>query len=166
MNIALLVKWIWKLHNEAAQDTLSHPIIKAKYPGAADIFGSNAQGVIPFGAACIRSNTTSSWEPNIQWETAPQLGSGQTYGLGIPRCALGLLDSFRYRPIHRGSSPSCIEMVVGIFGSEDRLGERSRRASWHCCKKSLKCTLLILMTACYGVLNHQGSSRPDPCTKE
>jgi hypothetical protein len=48
MNIALLVKWIWKLHNESAQDTLWHRIIRAKYPGAADIFGSSAQGGSPF----------------------------------------------------------------------------------------------------------------------
>jgi hypothetical protein len=48
MNIALLVKWIWKLHNESAQDTLWQRIIRAKYPGAADIFGSSAQGGSPF----------------------------------------------------------------------------------------------------------------------
>jgi hypothetical protein len=44
MNIALLVKWIWRLFKEAPEDTLWHRIIRAKYPGAADIFASNPQG--------------------------------------------------------------------------------------------------------------------------
>jgi hypothetical protein len=33
INIALLVKWIWKLHNDPAQDSLWQRIIRAKYPG-------------------------------------------------------------------------------------------------------------------------------------
>jgi hypothetical protein len=48
MNIALLVKWIWRLFRDDSQETLWHRIIRAKYPGAADIFASNAQGGSPF----------------------------------------------------------------------------------------------------------------------
>jgi hypothetical protein len=48
MNIALLVKWIWRLFNNTHEATLWHHIIRAKYPGAADIFGSNPQGGSPF----------------------------------------------------------------------------------------------------------------------
>jgi mannosylglycoprotein endo-beta-mannosidase len=48
MNVALLVKWIWRLFNDAHEATLWHRIIRAKYPGAADIFGSNPQGGSPF----------------------------------------------------------------------------------------------------------------------
>jgi hypothetical protein len=48
MNIALLIKWIWRLFRDDPEETLWHRIIRAKYPGAADIFASNAQGGSPF----------------------------------------------------------------------------------------------------------------------
>jgi hypothetical protein len=48
MNVALLVKWIWRLFQDMAESTLWHPIIRAKYPGAADIFNSSPQGGSPF----------------------------------------------------------------------------------------------------------------------
>jgi hypothetical protein len=47
MNIALLVKWIWRLFTDDSQETLWHRIIRAKYLRAADIFASNAQGGFP-----------------------------------------------------------------------------------------------------------------------
>jgi hypothetical protein len=47
MNIALLVKWIWRLFKDDPEETLWQRIIRAKYPGAADIFASNAQGGFP-----------------------------------------------------------------------------------------------------------------------
>jgi hypothetical protein len=61
MNIALLVKWIWRLFKDALEDTLWHRIIRAKYPGATDIFASNPQGVPHSGATYTRLNSTSNW---------------------------------------------------------------------------------------------------------
>jgi hypothetical protein len=48
MSISLLVKWIWRLVTESPSSMLWHRIIIAKYPGAYDIFNSNAQGGSPF----------------------------------------------------------------------------------------------------------------------
>jgi hypothetical protein len=38
MNIALMVKWIWKIFMEQPDNALWHRIIRAKYPGAGNIF--------------------------------------------------------------------------------------------------------------------------------
>jgi hypothetical protein len=48
MNIALLVKWVWRLFTENPEDTLWHHIIRAKYPGANDIFATSVHGGSPF----------------------------------------------------------------------------------------------------------------------
>jgi hypothetical protein len=45
MNVALMVKWIWRL---SLDSSLWHQIIRAKYPGAGDIFNSTANGGSPF----------------------------------------------------------------------------------------------------------------------
>jgi hypothetical protein len=42
MNIALLLKWVWKLYNE--DDTIWSKIIKAKYPDASDLFSGSGKG--------------------------------------------------------------------------------------------------------------------------
>jgi hypothetical protein len=42
MNIALLLKWVWKLYNE--DDTIWSKIIKAKYPDASDLFTGSGHG--------------------------------------------------------------------------------------------------------------------------
>jgi hypothetical protein len=48
MNIALMVKWIWRLFKEDLSSSLWHRIISAKYPGATDVFNSSTNGGSPF----------------------------------------------------------------------------------------------------------------------
>jgi hypothetical protein len=48
LNIALMVKWVWRLFTENPADTLWHRIIRAKYPGDSNIFASSAHGGSPF----------------------------------------------------------------------------------------------------------------------
>jgi hypothetical protein len=48
MNVALMVKWIWRLFSENPNSSLWHQIIRAKYPGAGNIFNSSAIGGSPF----------------------------------------------------------------------------------------------------------------------
>jgi hypothetical protein len=48
MNIALMVKWIWQLYIEESGDMFWLRIIRAKYPGAADVLNSNPLGGSPF----------------------------------------------------------------------------------------------------------------------
>jgi hypothetical protein len=43
-NIALMVKWIWKLFWVDFKDTLRARLIKSKYVGAEDIFSPNPSG--------------------------------------------------------------------------------------------------------------------------
>jgi hypothetical protein len=42
MNLALLLKWVWKLYNE--EDTIWSKIINAKYTDAEDLFSGTGQG--------------------------------------------------------------------------------------------------------------------------
>jgi hypothetical protein len=84
--------------------------------------------VLPFGKVCTKSSIFLSWEPSIQWEMAPQSGSGLTCGLGMPLCAPGLLGCFRFRPTLRGSLPRCLERAGGTSGLDDRLEEKNKRA--------------------------------------
>jgi hypothetical protein len=46
MNIALMLKWIWKLYQ--GDNSLWAQIISAKYVEARDIFSCTSQGVSPF----------------------------------------------------------------------------------------------------------------------
>jgi hypothetical protein len=46
MNLALLLKWIWRLYNE--EDTIWARIIRAKYGDASDLFSGSGQGGSPF----------------------------------------------------------------------------------------------------------------------
>jgi hypothetical protein len=48
MNVALMVKLIWRLFSEPPDSSLWHQIIRAKYPGAENIFNSTANGGSPF----------------------------------------------------------------------------------------------------------------------
>ena len=48
LNIAVLTKWIWRMFTEENNDLLELRIIKAKYPGAANIFNSSPLGGSPF----------------------------------------------------------------------------------------------------------------------
>jgi hypothetical protein len=48
MNIALMVKWIWLLFTDNPKNTLWCRIIRAKYPGAGDIFFVTSHGGSPF----------------------------------------------------------------------------------------------------------------------
>ena len=43
-NIALMTKWIWRLFNDDNQNSLWRNLLRAKYPGADNIFMSNALG--------------------------------------------------------------------------------------------------------------------------
>jgi hypothetical protein len=44
----LMVKWIWRLFTHNPENTLWHCIIRAKYPGAGDIFSTTPHGGSPF----------------------------------------------------------------------------------------------------------------------
>jgi hypothetical protein len=75
MNIALMLKWIWKLYQGA--EGLWVDILKAKHLGDRDLFahetpreGSNS------GVRCRRSSGTSSWEPG----TTLRMGIRHTFG--------------------------------------------------------------------------------------
>jgi hypothetical protein len=46
MNLALLLKWIWRLYQE--EDTIWARIIHAKYVDASDLFSGSGQGESPF----------------------------------------------------------------------------------------------------------------------
>ena len=48
MNIALMLKWIWKLFTEQDTSSIWIKLIRAKYPEADDIFGANTQGASQF----------------------------------------------------------------------------------------------------------------------
>jgi hypothetical protein len=48
MNIALMFKWVWRIFTENPADCLWLRIIRAKYPGAVDVFNSTPQGGSPF----------------------------------------------------------------------------------------------------------------------
>jgi hypothetical protein len=48
MNIALMVKWIWRLFSDNLEATLWHRIIRAKYPGVGNIVSSSPHGGSPF----------------------------------------------------------------------------------------------------------------------
>jgi hypothetical protein len=62
MNIALLLKWLWKLFQ--GDNALWAQIIRAKYTTATDIFSSLGVGVPHSGKVCTKSSTSLSWEPN------------------------------------------------------------------------------------------------------
>jgi hypothetical protein len=48
LNIALMTKWIWRLYNEDEGQCLWLKLLRAKYPGATNIFSSSPSGGSPF----------------------------------------------------------------------------------------------------------------------
>jgi hypothetical protein len=52
MNESLLVKWIWKIHQQP--DELWYKILKAKYLGDNGFFASTGARGLSFGKVCIR----------------------------------------------------------------------------------------------------------------
>jgi hypothetical protein len=46
MNVALMLKWIWRLYHE--EDAIWAKLLRAKYPSPADMFGGNSSDGSPF----------------------------------------------------------------------------------------------------------------------
>jgi hypothetical protein len=46
MNVALMLKWIWRLYHE--EDAIWARLLRAKYPSATDIFAGNSSGGLTF----------------------------------------------------------------------------------------------------------------------
>jgi hypothetical protein len=60
INIAMMVKWIWRLLAEQDTDTLWYRLLKAKYAGADDIFSSSLTRDHNSGIVCTKSRTFSN----------------------------------------------------------------------------------------------------------
>jgi hypothetical protein len=74
MNVALMLKWIWRLYHE--EDAIWARLLRAKYPSASDIFVGNSSGGSPFGKVYIRFSTFSSWTLRIWWSMGDSLYFG------------------------------------------------------------------------------------------
>jgi hypothetical protein len=83
MNVALLVKWIWRLFKDAPEVLFGIVLLGLSIREA---FLPQIRREVPHsGAACTRLNTTSNWGLGFQLETAPKLDSRRTSGLEIHR---------------------------------------------------------------------------------
>jgi hypothetical protein len=80
MNIALMLKWIWKLYQNA-KGLWRTSLIRAKYLGNNDLFSFqlSRQGAPSFGTTFKRSNG-SNWEPNTESMMVGAPTSGSTGG--------------------------------------------------------------------------------------
>jgi hypothetical protein len=58
MNIALLLKWIWRLYQD--EDTIWTQILRAKYQNASSILTGSGQGGTP-GRDYIKSSSSLLW---------------------------------------------------------------------------------------------------------
>jgi hypothetical protein len=82
MNIALMVKWIWRIFTENLAGCLWLRIIKAKYWGSVDVFNSTPLEVFLCGTIFTRSKISLSLGCTSSLEMGPAFCSGQTSRLG------------------------------------------------------------------------------------
>jgi hypothetical protein len=80
MNLALLLKWIWRLYQE--KDTIWARIIRAKYGDAPDLFSGSGQGGSPFWKSLHKIKHLFKVAQSTRCETALELTSGWTGGVG------------------------------------------------------------------------------------
>jgi hypothetical protein len=79
MNIALMLKWVWKLYQ--GDDSIWARLIRAKYTDTADIFSCAGQGDHPSGKASIKSKTYSRLGLRTRSRTVTELSFGMTSGM-------------------------------------------------------------------------------------
>jgi hypothetical protein len=105
MNIALLVKWIWRLYQD--EETIWARLLRAKYPGAESILTASGQGDPNSGKACINSSSTSPWALNLCLEMAVVPGFGWMFGVGPHLSRTGSCRSLRSVTIRKSRSLRC-----------------------------------------------------------
>jgi hypothetical protein len=75
MNIALLLKWVWKLYQD--DDSIWVRLIRTKYTDTTDIFSCAGQGDHPSGKASIKSKTSS----RLGLSTRSKMGAEHSFGM-------------------------------------------------------------------------------------
>jgi hypothetical protein len=81
LNIALMLKWIWKLYQNA--ERLWVDLIRAKYLDDLDLFSSGVPTHSSnYGMSSRRSSGTSNWRPNTRFAMGGEPISCLTGGWG------------------------------------------------------------------------------------
>jgi hypothetical protein len=78
INIALMLKWIWKLYQD--DDSIWDRLIHAKYTDTTDIFSCAAKGDHLSGKSYIKSKTSSKLELNTRSKMGAEHNFGMTSG--------------------------------------------------------------------------------------
>jgi hypothetical protein len=150
MNVALMVKWIWRLFTETSDSSLWHQIIRAKYPGSGNIFNSTANGGSPFWHILHKIKDYFKLGARFRLGNGKGFACGLISGLEIPLCAPALSVSSKLLPSQDVWSrrSSCREGGISVL--EEHLDQRNRRVGWLYRKNSGSSRFLRTRTVCSG----------------